>query len=169
MNEIVVTPDGTFDEWMQGQKAVMKPIKMAWVLQAAQMVMAGSIVILLIENSYGPTSFLTATALAAAISFAVYYVMCIQITRHHRVAAYLAWKAGPRSTLRFSSEGVSSTSPTEECRYAWEHFGRVVDTKDTYTIVFRSPLYLCVPKRQIPAEQRTAFTDLLREKVGVSA
>jgi hypothetical protein len=157
LNGIVITPDTTFREHQQCQRAISMSRGIRGIYWALVAVVACALSASVAET-WG--SLASGAGAIALVAFAELVMLPRQIA-NARLAAYLK-AIDSRAVYTFTSEFISWTARNSRGELAWESLDRVVETKDCYILVLSWNAYCCIPKRNIPPDRTDDFSALLR-------
>ncbi len=162
MDEIIITPNSTFDEF---QRSISLPFKKTVAQHALRIVSAllGATMILTILETWGSPA--VDPAILAGICLVIILILS-NITASSRLrACYLAGSDDP-ATYTFSESGVTGACGCTKTTFLWAAFDRALDAGTMYVLFTKSLACVRIPKRNIPAASLDAFPALLREKLG---
>jgi len=116
-------------------------------------------------------SFALGTSLAARVAagatlvlFYTIYMAAAAIQSSRLREAWKSWNAGNRS-FTFSDAGVTLTSTTSVANFSWPAFDRIVTGKGVLTCVLGHGSFMCIPRRNIPADRAEELLALLDLKI----
>lgn len=160
MDEIVVTPKSTFDEYLFAQRALAKNA---------------------IPSSSRIARYLVGALLGAAIGFGlvaapspallflvaaiVAYILLTQLTaRSYGKSLYKRWSSESPPVV-FSDAGIRSDANDAKIEFSWDFFDRLVTGDSSYVLVAKSGGFVSIPKRDVPPEKAEALRELLARKL----
>lgn len=162
MGTVVITPDPTFREWRQALALAQRPPQWYIVLISTLQILFGvGLGATLVETM---TSSLGVWPSLALISAVVYYVLGPALRGLQLQRFYVPIKQNP-TTYAFSFENVLAESLNFKSITSWNSFDRFLNTKSSYIIILRTLAFICIPKRNIPDEQKGEFIALLQNKL----
>lgn len=105
----------------------------------------------------------TAGGAGAVAMVALFLVVIVpgQLTVAKRKAFYRRWQSLDIS-YAFSDAGMSWTARDGAAQFGWSYVERMVETRDLYMLLLWNNGYVCIPKRNVPADQAEELSDLLR-------